>query len=122
MQYIFTAAEFCIERDCSLIAIVRLNVYGPRPPLTGDLVQASKERRSHPLAAMLLVDCEIVNVDFAPVLLKFVQLVRNKPTYDSAMRERDQRNDVILFEQSLKISGRRSRGLVRTGIAEGDSE
>jgi hypothetical protein len=99
VQYIFTVAEFCVERDCSLIAIVRLNVYDPRPPLAGDLAQVSNERRSHPLAAIRFVDREIVNVDFAPVLLKLVQLVRNKSAYNSAMRERDQRNDVFLFEQ-----------------------
>jgi len=110
VQYIFTVAEFCVERDCSLIAIVRLNVYDASSALAGDLAQVVNERRSHSLAAILLLDREVVNVDFAPVLLEFVQLVRNKSAYNSAMRERDQRNDVFLFEQPLKISGRRSCG------------
>src|SRR5260370_6725944 len=89
------------------------------PPLAGDLAQVSNERRSHPLAAIRFVDREIVNVDFAPVLLKLVQLVRNKSAYNSAMRERDQRNDVFLFEQPLKLGGRRPCALGRTSIAEG---
>jgi hypothetical protein len=37
------------------------------------------ERRRHALAAKVFADCEIVNVDFAPLLLELVELVGDRP-------------------------------------------
>ena len=122
MHDVLARAEFRIEGDGGFIAIVGLHEYDPCSMLSGDVAEVLNERRSNALAAKAFFDCEIVYVDFAPLLLEFVEHVGDKPAHDLAVGECDQRNDVLLLQQLVEISRGRPCCLTLVGLAEGCRE
>src|SRR5215207_1881456 len=90
-----------------------------RVPLAGNPLQRANEGGGYAAPTMTLGDRQIVDVDLAPVLLQFVELVSDKPPGNLAGAVRGhEHDDVRLREQRLEMGIAGDGILVRGNVFE----
>ena len=82
VQHRLPAPELLIEGDGRIIAIIGLDVDDPRVALGCDRADVLDQRGSNALPPVFLRDGEVVDVEFAPRLLEFFQLIGDEAAYD----------------------------------------
>src|SRR4051812_37697495 len=119
MKEVLARSQLCVDGDGRLVAVIGLDVDHPGAAARGDLAQLRDEGRREPLPTIRSGDHEVVDVDLAPRLLKFLELVGYKSAQHLRAGKRDKRHDVLLLEQGLEIGILRRRRRVGVGIIEG---
>src|SRR6516225_1078039 len=96
-------AERTIERDGGTILQVRLHEDHIGTLARSNIFQCIDRSGSNTLASMSVRDGKIVDIDLAPLLLKFLQHVSGKTTDNSPFHHRYDHNEMFLAEQVCEV-------------------
>ncbi len=72
MHDVFAASQLRIKRDRRPILVIGLNIDYPSFALSGDLAKMPYQLRRDTSTSKSLIDSQIVNVDFPPLLFELV--------------------------------------------------
>src|SRR6516165_10674743 len=115
----FHRAERTIERDGGTILQVRLHEDHIGTLGRGNLFQRIDCSASNTFAPMSVRDSKIVDIDLAPLLLKFLQYVCGKTTDNSLFHHRYDNNEMFLAEQVCEVLFAWNSMLVCFAVIEG---
>src|SRR5437764_3206837 len=107
-----------IQRDRRAITQVSLHEDDVHISLGGDAPELLHQSGGDAPAAVNLYDSEIVDINFAPILLEFVKHVCSKAADNLLVLQRDHGDEVLLIQQSLQIRIAWHRMLVGSYLAE----
>src|SRR5262245_3679779 len=103
VQDVFARSELRVERNGGFISTIRLHKNNIRAARCSDFLEFHNQRCRDALPPMSRCDSQIIDVDLAPFLLEFWQLVGRDAAHDFEVLQCRERDEGVTAKQALEV-------------------